>query len=830
MHPPRRSFCLAALSLLTIGNLIPFSRGADYAAKKPLVPDPPAAYPNVPISSKVTALVRHGVGRDAGINQPRAARKDRVREGLSLTDWFAIRAALEVRRHAIVALEDGYCARNPGQRWLTRFDGHGFLIAPNSGGWSWGLELMSYGLAGHERLAASPSCVEADGPRLSYHRSETLTEWFVNDRRGLEHGYTVHQRPENHAVGPTKLPDFRSLADEAETLCFTLKVRGGLFPEVCRNGRDLRFTNADGAAVVNYGGLLAFDADGVRLPARFESAAKRLRLTVDDRGARYPITIDPIAQQAYLKASNTDGGDEFGYSVAVSEDTAVVGAWLEQSNATGVNRDQSDNSANQAGAAYVFVRDDSGVWSQQAYLKASNTEGNDLFGQEVAVSEDTVVVGALWEDSNATGVNGDQSNNSAQDSGAAYVFVRDASGVWSQQAYLKASNTGASDRFGFRVAVSGDTLVVGAIGEDSGATGVNGNQGDNSLLSSGAAYVFVRDAGGAWSQQAYLKASNTGAADYFGFSVDVQGDTVVVGATQEDSNATGVDGNQFNNSFPSSGAAYVFARDGTNWAQQAYLKASNTDAGDQFGNSTAVSGNLLVVGAYQEDSHATGVNGNQGNHIDGGQSGAAYVFMRNGAAWTQQAYLKASNTGEEDQFGVSVAASIDTVVVGARYEDSSATGVNGDLSSNSAADSGAAYVFVRDPSGFWNQRAYLKASNTGPGDQFGHWVAVSGDTVVVGARFEDSHATGVNGDPSSNSAADSGAAYVFTDVVTNPGDVNCDGAVTYADVGPFLLALFDPVGYAASFPDCPLVNSDLNDDGDLNGADIQPFVALLMGG
>ena len=129
----------------------------------------------------------------------------------------------------------------------------------------------------------------------------------------------------------------------------------------------------------------------------------------------------------------------------------------------------------------------------------------------MAVSGDTVVVGALWEDSSATGVNGNQSDNSAADAGAAYVFVRSGT-TWSQQAYLKASNTGAGDYFGCSVAVSGDTVVVGAYGEDSSATGVNGNQSDNSATDAGAAYVFVRS-GTTWSQQAYLKASNTGADD-----------------------------------------------------------------------------------------------------------------------------------------------------------------------------------------------------------------------------------------------------------------------------------------------------------------------------
>jgi len=138
-----------------------------------------------------------------------------------------------------------------------------------------------------------------------------------------------------------------------------------------------------------------------------------------------------------------------------------------------------------------------------------------------------------------------------------------------QQAYLKASNTDANDTFGYAAAIDGDTVVVGASGEDSSATGVNGNQSLNDAENSGAAYVFTRS-GTTWSQQAYLKASNTEADDYFGDVVAIDGDTIVVGAPREDSSATGVNGNQSLNDASKSGAAYVFTRSGTTWTQQAY--------------------------------------------------------------------------------------------------------------------------------------------------------------------------------------------------------------------------------------------------------------------
>ncbi len=497
----------------------------------------------------------------------------------------------------------------------------------------------------------------------------------------------------------------------------------------------------------------------IRARTKAAAAAAACLICLRAEGASsspYPLSISSIAQQAYFKASNTGAGDEFGSSVAVSGDTLVVGAPLEDSSTTGVNGNQGDNRATDSGAAYVFIRNGTN-WVQQAYLKASNTEAGDYFGCWVAISGDTVVVGAQYEASSATGVNGNQSDNKAADAGAAYVFVRNGTN-WVQQAYLKASNTGAGDLFGYPVAISGDTIVVGAQEEASSATGVNGNQSDNTAAGSGAAYVFVRN-GTNWTQQAYLKASNTGAGDTFGYAAAISGDTIVIGAQGEASKATGVNGNQGDNTASSSGSAYVFVRNGWIWTQQAYLKASNTGAFDYFGFAVAVSGDTVVVGAYGEDSKATGVNGNQSDN-SANDSGAAYVFVRNGTVWSQQAYLKASNTDALDGFGSSVAVSGDTVVVGAYGESSSATGVNGNQSDNSADYAGAVYVFGRSGTA-WTQRAYLKASNTEIYDYFST-AAVWGDTVIVGANAESSSATGVNGSQTNNAAPDSGAGYTFT--------------------------------------------------------------------
>lgn len=470
------------------------------------------------------------------------------------------------------------------------------------------------------------------------------------------------------------------------------------------------------------------------------------------------------SQQGYIKASNTESNDQFGQSIAISGNTVVIGAYREDSNATGINGNQANNSAVDSGAAYVFVRSGN-IWSQEAYLKASNTDGSDWFGSSVAISGDTIIIGAYNESSNATGINGNQTNNLAFGAGAAYVFTRSGT-IWSQQAYLKASNTGAGDAFGFSVAIAGDTIVVGAKSESSNATGVNGNQANDLAAHSGAAYVFTRSSN-VWSQQAYLKASNTNAEDFFGVAVGIAGDTVVIGAEDESSNATGINGNQGDNSVPYAGAVYVFTRSTNIWSQQAYIKASNTGTNDYFGSIVAIAGNTVVVGAVGESSSARGINGNQTDN-SAPNSGAAYVFVRSGSTWNQQAYIKASNTNANDYFG-KVAIFGNIIAIGAYGESSNAIGVNGNQTNNSASRSGAAYVFTRNGSN-WSQQSYIKSSNTETSDFFGNAINISGDTLVFGASGEDSNAVGVNGNQSNNLAPSSGAVYAF--VIPHPSVIS----------------------------------------------------------
>ena len=472
----------------------------------------------------------------------------------------------------------------------------------------------------------------------------------------------------------------------------------------------------------------------------------------------------------YFKASNTEMRDGFGEAVAISGDgnTLVVGAPFEDSTATVINGDELDNSRSDSGAAYVFVRSSTGSWRQQAYIKAFDAQANgqsnfsvpmsnDEFGAVVTISNDgnTIVVGAPEKDVGAPG------GSVQPNTGAAYVFVRSSTGSWRQQAFISASNLNEDDRFGrtASVAADGNTLVIGAP-----------RKSVNALTSVGTAYVFVRSSTGTWSEQTLLTPPVVTLNNNFGSAVSMSGDgnTMVVGASGDQSNGSGINADEVPTSMPEffSGAAHVFVRSSTDstWRRQAYIKASNPESPDRFGFAVSMSGdgNTMVVGAVGEDSNASGIGVGQGNGAI--NSGAVYVFVRSSTGrWSQQEYIKASNTGAGDEFGSVVSMSSDgnAFVVGAPNEDSNATGINGG-DGGGANNAGAVYLFVRSGT-TWSQQAYTKASNTGADDAFGDSVSISSDgkTFAVGASGENGSATGINGDQTDDSQDNAGAAYLY---------------------------------------------------------------------
>ena len=393
--------------------------------------------------------------------------------------------------------------------------------------------------------------------------------------------------------------------------------------------------------------------------------------------------------------------DNYGYSVAMDGDTAVVGAYGDDDGGAGT------------GSVYVFTRDSSGgnaldTWRQTAKLTASDGEPYDSFGISVAIDGDTIVVGAYGDD------------DRGDDSGSAYVFTWSSiRGEWRQAAKLNASNGAQGDWFGYSVAVDDDDVLIGAPRADN-VTGEN----------SGSVYVFTKPATG-WAdttQTAKLTASDGSDDDGLGIAVTLDDGQAMVGAYLDDD--SGID----------SGSVYVFIKPATGWAtatETSRLTAPDAAAGQLFGYSVAVDDDTVVVGAYGDDGNGPG-------------SGSAYIFIMPATGWVadaeynEAAKLTASDGTEGDRFGYSVAVNANTAVIGAYLADGTDSG------SNPLTDSGSGYVFRRDShSDEWVQTARLTAPEGAaqPDDWFGHSVAVYGDFAVIGAHGDDSN------------GSDSGTAY-----------------------------------------------------------------------
>jgi hypothetical protein len=495
------------------------------------------------------------------------------------------------------------------------------------------------------------------------------------------------------------------------------------------------------------------------------------------------ITITCVAatwqQEAYVKPSNMDANDRFGYATAIEGDLMVVGAMGERSNQNTISNDGSASSDNSlavySGAAYVFRRN-GGTWTQEAYLKPSNMGSGDMFGCAVAISNGVVAIAARTEQSNQTTIshaNTASADNSLTHAGAVYIFEKTGSN-WEQTAYIKASNADNYHQFGYAIALSGDTLVVGAHTESSNQTTITNGQtssSDDSKTSSGAVYVYRR-ASNIWSQEAYIKSANADEQDVFGYTVAISGDTIVVGAYGEDSNQNTITHGttaSADNSLSNSGAVYVYRRNGAIWSQEAFIKAANADAEDFFGYHVSISGDTILVGLGDEDSNQTTITNGPTASSDNSASGAgaAYVYRRTAGIWSQEAYLKAPNAESNDGFGYTIALQGDVAVVSCAYEDSSQTTVtNGSTASsdNSVIDTGAVFIFRRNGT-TWSQEAYLKPPINRPNNWFGEiGLSISGDTVAVYAYGDSSNQNTITNGPtasSDTSMSGAGAVHVF---------------------------------------------------------------------
>ena len=620
----------------------------------------------------------------------------------------------------------------------TRIDARGFEVKHTEDGWHARFETLAV-RCGDARVAVGASEVRAvDGAphRASIARvlgKTAFEEYTINGPLGVEQGFTLPGNP----------------CRESE-MVIEVGVEG-LTPEA--KGDAITLRDEAGVARATYASLYAQDARGTVLEASLGARDGRIEIRVNTAGAVWPVVIDPIlaTQEAMLTQLVAAANDNFGTSVAVSGTMALVGApgilgggrrgaaylfvqsgtsWKQQQElmaSDGAANDRFGESvalsgttavvgASSANRAYIFVQSGS-VWVQQQELTASDGVAGDAFGFSVALSGTTALVGAKWNNGRqgaayifvwngsswvqqpklvgSDGLAGDMFGSSVAlsgttaligasakgiDQGVAYVFVQGGTG-WTQQQELIASDGVSYDAFGASVALSGTTAIVGA------------PMIPVTLSKQGAAYIFVWN-GSSWVQQPRLVASDAVAADHFGSSVALSGTTAFVGASY------GVAG---------AGAVYVFAQGGSGWTQQPTLSAGGPPSQDHFGSAVAVSGTTVLVGAYNK---TLGANVGQG---------AAYVFVPSGATWAQQSRLDADDWSFGDNFGVSVAMSGQTAIVGAHCKF---IGAN--------FGQGAAYVFVQSGSG-WTRQQRLMASDGAANDLFGTSVALSGTTAFVGA-------------------------------------------------------------------------------------------------
>ncbi len=435
-------------------------------------------------------------------------------------------------------------------------------------------------------------------------------------------------------------------------------------------------------------------------------------------------SCDPV-ETAKLLASDGSEGDKFGSFVAISGNTALVGAYSD------------DDDGTDSGSAYILEQQQDGSWLETAKLLASDGTLYDKFGYSVAISGTTALVGSY----------GDDDNESA--SGSAYIFQQQQDGSWLETAKLLASDGASDDLFGRSVAISETTALIGSYGDDDNGT------------NSGSAYIFEQQVDGTWLETAKLLASDGASDDYFGRAVAISGTTAMIGAYNDDEK----------------GSAYIFQQqqDGS-WLETAKLLASDGASDDRFGYNIAISGTIALVGNYADDDNES-------------SSGSAYIFQQQqDGSWLETTKLLASDGASSDYFGHSVDISGTIALVGAYGDD------------DNESASGSAYIFEQQQDGSWPETAKLLASDGSIAEQFGYSVAISGTAAIAGSRLDD------------DNGADCGSAYIFETACQCP-DTNGDGFIDVNDA----LIVIDAWGDCIPDQDCP---ADVDGDGLVNVNDI----------
>jgi hypothetical protein len=438
-------------------------------------------------------------------------------------------------------------------------------------------------------------------------------------------------------------------------------MSGGTWEELSK----LMANDQDNSEQDKYGNSVSISGDYAIVGAHQEDQDVSGSNTMYSAGSAYVFYWNGVswAQQAKLVASDRAVGDLFGYSVSISGDYAIVGAIMEDEDASG------NNNMSQSGSAYIFKRNGT-IWTQQAKLVASDRDTSDNFGWSVSISGDYAVIGAC---------NDDADNNSVSSAGSAYIFKRDGT-IWTQQAKLVASNRERNALFGYSVSISGDYAIVGAFQESKDASD------SNILNGAGSAYIFKRD-DTSWNQQAKIVASDRAENDKFGYSVSISGDYAIVGAHNEQQDVLG------NDSLYEAGSAYIFKRDDTSWNQQTKIVASDRAKYDEFGYSVSISDDHAIVGAHNENEDASGNNTLV-------HDGAVYIFKRYENSWIQQEKQVASNRQNHAHFGSCVSINGNHAIVGAPDQN---------------YGSGAAYIFATTEDSYQNITTLAELRNIAEG-------------------------------------------------------------------------------------------------------------------
>jgi hypothetical protein len=455
-------------------------------------------------------------------------------------------------------------------------------------------------------------------------------------------------------------------------------------------GSEQKITATDAASQDEFGWSVSISGDYAIVGATKKNSAT---------GAAYIYTRSGTiwGSEQKLQATDAASQDKFGWSVSISGDYAIVGAL---------------NDDSEKGAAYIYTRDPStGVWGGEQKITAGVRQNSDQFGYSVSIDGDYAIVGARYEDEGAV------------DAGAAYIYKRDAStGVWGSEQKLHATDAASQDQFGYSVSIDGDYAIVGTPYEDTGFT------------NAGAAYIYKRNPStGVWGNEQKIQASDKQTQDYFGESVSISGDYAIVGARNEDPGGT-----------TNAGSAYIFKRDGTTWSEIKKIQASDRDASDEFGYSVSISGDYAIVGARQENSSA----------------GAAYIYKAPvvpSPKLTYDTYNKLTLSNVSTSYSSTLRYESNTYDIGSastiiiqdpgRYEIATTDNENFMSLNSNVTGQTVTQVGVYDYTQMDTTEQKIQAGDKQTQDQFGWPVSISGDYAIVGAHNKDTS---------------KGAAYIYT--------------------------------------------------------------------